>query len=383
VLSEWTHNRLMVLTPNPHWYGTAPTLQRIEINIGGDPGKAVDDWRAGSLDEVRVPSYRLADVLSIGDYQSMIYRSSTLSVEYWDFANCNQSTTWTQLQPCPVNDAVTAGVKGRSPMQNVHFRQALTQAIDKADMIEQTYAGIGTPAYSPTMPGIPGFPTYTAGDTPLPFNPTVALVKLATALDELGVAEPDPADIHPATDDCDAGCQRTRAWARMLNPMRFYYNCDAGHDARVMYLADQWRQVLGFTGEQFDTRCSDFGGWPPRVRTSFADIARDGWAADFPHPDNQNRDLFSCGSMNNDSTYCNPAYDAMLEQGAHAASYQESLPFYHHAEQLLVNDAPVLFVRYGEDISLIRPWVTNHVQTVFDHQNVGDNFYETIQILAH
>ena len=95
-----------------------------------------------------------------------------------------------------------------------------------------------------------------------------------------------------------------------------------------------------------------------RVPRNIFDIARDGWGADFPHPDNQNRDLFSCGAVHNSSTYCNPAYDALLNEGAQAASYEESLPFYHQAEQALVQDAPVLFLRYGEDISLIRPWVT-------------------------
>ncbi|MEP7378547.1 MAG: peptide ABC transporter substrate-binding protein [Chloroflexota bacterium] len=384
VLSEWTHNSKMVLTPNPNWYGTMPKLQRIEISIGGDPGAAVDDWKQGDLDEVRVPSYRLGDVLSISDYRTMVNRSNALSVEYWDFANCNPSTVWTQIEPCPVNDAVKAGLVGRSPMQNVHFRQALTQAIDKADMIEQTFAGIGIPAYSPTMPGISGFPTYTAETTPLPFNPDVALVNLATALAELGVAEPKPAAISPATDACDETCQHTKAWAKMLDPMRFNYSCDAGHDVRVVYMAEQWRQVLGFAGDQFDVRCTNSWGLPFHrpSRTAFYDVARDGWGADFPHADDQNRPLFSCGAPNNQSTYCNPAYDALLDQGARASDYAASLPFYRQAEQLLVQDAPVLFVRYGENISLIRPWVV-YTQSASDQQNVGDAFYEDFQILAH
>jgi cationic peptide transport system substrate-binding protein len=141
--------------------------------------------------------------------------------------------------------------------------------------------------------------------------------------------------------------------------------------------------VLGFSGDQFDVRCTDgtFGGWRPR--TAFYDIARDGWGADFQHPDNQNRDRFGCGTRSNGSTYCSSAYESLLDQGAQAASYADSLPFYHQAEELLAQDAPVLFLRYGETISLIRPWVINYIQTQADHQNVGDLFYETIQIAAH
>ena len=78
-----------------------------------------------------------------------------------------------------------------------------------------------------------------------------------------------------------------------------------------------------------------------------------------------------------------PAYDDLLNQGAQAADYDAALPFYQQAEQQLVQDAPVFFMRYGEGVRLIRPWVAGLTQTPSDHQNVGDVFYETIHILAH
>ncbi len=379
VLSEWTHNSKMVLTPNPNWYGTAPQLARIEISIGGDPAAAVAAWERGDLDEVGVPSSDVQRVLNTADYQTMINRSSTLSIEYWDFANCPTKDI------CPPNDAVTAGdIKGGSPTQNIHFRQALTQAIDKTELINVTFAGIGVAAYSPTMPGIPGFPSVTADNTPFPFDVAAAQANLATALGELGVAEPDPAAVLPASDTCDDTCQHTMAWAKMLSPMRFGYNCDAGHDQRVLYMAQAWRTALGFSGEQMDIRCTDFGTFRTERRAgNIYSIARNGWGADFPHPDNQNRDLFACGAGNNNSKYCNSDYDDLLNQGAAAANYDAALPFYQQAEQLLVQDAPVFFMRYGEGVRLIRPWVQGLTQTSSDHQNVGDVFYETIHIAAH
>ncbi len=383
VLSEWTHNRLMVLTPNPTWYGVTPTLSRIEVHIGGDPLEAVAAWERGDLDEVRVPSVDVARVLDKPDYASMVNRSSTLSLEYYDFANCQSQDSAGKVL-CPRNDAVTRGVAGGSPTQNVHFRQALTQAIDKTDLINQASAGIGVAAYSPTMPGIPGFPTVTADTTPLPLDSLAARANLAVALSELGVAEPDPASILPVTDTCDETCQHTMAWAKMLGPLKFGYNCDAGHDQQVMYMAERWRDVLGFASDQFDVRCTDSGLFPTeRYPGNIYDVERRGWGAKFPHPDNQNRDLFACGVVDNSSKYCNPAYDALLNRGAQAASYEEALPFYHQAEELLVEDAPVLFLRYGEGISLIRPWVINYIQTPSDQQNVGDAFYENIQIAIH
>jgi ABC-type oligopeptide transport system substrate-binding subunit len=271
-----------------------------------------------------------------------------------------------------------------SPSANKNFRAALTQAIDKTELINVTFAGIGVAAYSPTMPGIPDFPTVTAETSPYAFDPAAALASMSTALDELGVGEPDPATVLPADDTCDDACQAIKARVKLLGPLKFGYNCDAGHDQRVLYVAQKWREVLGFSGSQMDIRCTDFGTFRTERRAgNIYDIARNGWGADFPHPDNQNRDLFACGAGNNNSKYCNPAYDDLLNQGAQAATYEEAVPFYHQAEELLVQDAPVFFMRYGEGVRLIQPYVTGIHQTPNDHQNVGDVFYETIEIAAH
>ena len=387
MIDRWLHNSLIDLVPNPHWSGQAPTMQRIELTLGGDPVAALNEWENGDLDLVRVPSTEMSRVLATADYASMVERVNSLSIEHYDFATCQSEDVYGDLA-CPTNEAVTKGIVGGSPMQNVHFRRALTQAIDKQDLIDTAFNGLGEPAYSPTMPGIPGFPTVNEDNTPLPDDPSASLAQMAIALEELGVAKPIRGSVPDATLSCHETCQHTRAWVKNLDVLRIGYNCDAGHDARVMYLVGAWRQSLGFAEDQFDTRCTDFGGFPtrpprPRFFGSVFDVARNGWGADFGHPDNQNRDLFACAAKNNGSGYCNPAYDALLNEGAESASYQESLPFYHRAEERLVEDAPALFMRYGEFVSLVRPWVINYVKSPLDQQNIGDAFYETIQIAAH
>jgi oligopeptide transport system substrate-binding protein len=403
MIQSWTHNAQMVLVPNPEWTGaTTPSLSSIELSIGGDPAAAVAAWERGDLDEVVIPSSDVRRVLDTPDYADMINRGTTLSIEYYDFANCVAEDEDGNVL-CPPNAAVgnDARVPGGSPSQNANFRKALTQAVDRAEMIQVGFAGLGTVSYSPTMPGIPGFPTITDENNPFPFDVAAALASMSTALDELGIGQPDPADADgdgipdavnalmvvsdpPAATDCDQTCATTKARVQLLAPLKFGYNCDAGHDQRVLYLANVWRTNLGFTGQQMDIRCTDFGTFRTERRAgNVYDIARNGWGADFPHPDNQNRDLFACGAGNNNSKYCNPDYDDLLNQGAAAADYAAAEPFYHQAEELLAQDAPVIFLRYGEGVRLIRPWVTGLVQTSNDHQNPGDVFYETISIAPH
>jgi ABC-type oligopeptide transport system substrate-binding subunit len=379
MVTAWSHNAQIVLEPNPNWTGQAPSVARIEHNIGGDPVAALAAWERGDLDIISVPSTEVRRVLDSPDYADMISRGTTLSIEYYDFANCPDADT------CPPNAAVAdpARLPGLSPTQNQKFRQALTQSINRAELIQVGFGGLGVVAYTPTMPGIPGFPTYDDSTNPFPFDPAAALVTMAGALDELGIPAPDPATVLPADDTCDDACQTTKARVKLLSPLKFGYNCDANHDQRVLYLANAWRTNLGFSGQQMDIRCTDFGTFRTERRAgNVYDIARNGWGADFPAPDNQNRDLFACGAGNNNSKYCNPDYDDLLNQGAGAASYDESVPFYQDAEKLLVADAPVIFLRYGEGVRLVRPYVTL-TPTANDSQNTGDRFPENYTVAAH
>lgn len=384
MIESWTHNSEMDLVPNPNWNGAiAPSLDRIEIHIGGDPAAAVAAWERGDLDEVVIPSSDVRRVLDTPAYADMINRGTTLSIEYYDFSNCPDAET------CPPNAAVGADARipGGSPSQNKNFRIALNESIDKAELIQVGFAGLGVVASTPTMPGIPGFPT---NYDPYPFNLDKATADIATALDELGVPQPDPATV--IAPDCPTGVTLdtanpqpecvARARVRSLGALKFGYNCDAGHDQRVLYLANAWRVNLGFAS--MDIRCTDFATIRTERRSGKVyDIVRNGWGADFPHPDNQNRDLFACGAGNNNSKYCNPDYDAKLNEAAAASSYDESVPIYQEAEKMLADDAPVIFLRYGEGVRLIQPYVTGIAQTVSDHTNPGDVFYETISIAPH
>ncbi|HUQ43422.1 MAG TPA: ABC transporter substrate-binding protein, partial [Candidatus Limnocylindria bacterium] len=53
-VESWDHNAEMVLVPNENYYGTKPTLTRIEMKIGGDPQAALAAFEQGELDTVTV-----------------------------------------------------------------------------------------------------------------------------------------------------------------------------------------------------------------------------------------------------------------------------------------------------------------------------------------
>ena len=372
MMSAWTHNSEIVLVPNPNWGGTQPTLKEIHIKMGGDPEAALAAYESGEYDMVVVPGTSIQRVADDATLKPQIKDTPQLAITYYDFQTC--------LRPaCPTNAATK---DHKSPSSYKNFRIALTEAVDKQELIDQTFGGLGTVANGSVMPGIPGWPD---DYNPYPFNIEKAKADLTKAMDDMGL--PPEAAPAAATAACDAACQAEAvrvARVHLLGRMKFGYNCNAGHETRVFYLYDAWRNNLGFAGSQFDISCTDFGTFRTERRAgNVYDIQRNGWGADFPHPDNQLRDLFATGAGNNNNGYSNPAFDELLNKAAAESDPTKSHDLYVQAQRMIVDDAAVLFMRYGVTRNLVQPYLSGLQSVANDHQNYGDVFYETIQILAH
>jgi oligopeptide transport system substrate-binding protein len=357
MVESWDHNAQIVLVPNPNWYGTKPTLTRIEMNIGGDPQAALAAFEQGDLDTVTVSdpaNYR--QVEDDPELSPLMSDVPQLALTYYDFNNCQAGDDL-----CPDQ---TGTANGKSATQNKNFRIALTQAVNKQQFQDLTFGGIGQIANSVVMPGIPG---YDADLNPYPYDPAAAQAAMATALTELGVTDTN-------ADGAVTGAD--------LGPMRFGYNCNAGHLPRVAFLAEAWRTTFELTEGQFDISCTDFATLlQERAQGAYA-IARDGWGADFPHAKNQ-LDLFVCGGGNNNVQYCNPEFDRVFNEAATITDPAAQEQAYKDAQRIVVEDAAALFLRFGTIRYLTRPWVQGVVSTPSDHQNIGDVFYENMSILEH
>ncbi len=359
VLSQWDHNSLMVLDPNPLYTGGAPGQAQLQFSIGGDPDAAFASFEQGLLDVVPVPGTQLRRVLDDPTYSEnySLVQQAAQAITYYGFATCIQPEN-----ACPRND-----VTGRSPTENLNFRIALTQAVNKQQFIDLTFGGTGAIANSFVMPGLLGY----QGDDfagPYPFDPAAAATAMATALTELGVEDTNgDTEITPAD----------------LGTLRFGYNSNAGHLPRVVNLAEQWRTNLGFTEEQFQLIGTDFATFLQQRQAGEYAVSRNGWGADFPHPHNQLSGLFTCGGTNNDTQYCNEDFDALLNQGAQTVDTAEQDRIYREAEALMLADAPMIPLRFGLVTYLVQPWVQGLTATASDHQNIGDVFYESVTIAAH
>jgi ABC-type transport system substrate-binding protein len=239
------------------------------------------------------------------------------------------------------------------PTMNKDFRIALTQAIDKKAFIDATFAGIGEPANSMVMPGIPG---YQKDLDPYPFDLTAAKASMDKALAAIGVST-----------------------AADLGKLKFGFNSGAGHEPRVAFLAEAWRQAFGLETEQIG---SDFAIFLQQRTAGEYMLARDGWSADYPHANNQ-LGLFLCGGGNNDIQWCNKDFDALMAQAAAEPDQAKQVALYEQAQTILVNDAAFLPLRFQLTTYEIQPYLGGINISVNDSQLPGDATLETIYIKEH
>ena len=348
ILDTWDHNSQIILKPNPNYWGEPKaTLAEVQMPIVADIAAIQAAYEAGEVDAVfPVPT---EDVLRVkGDpvLGAEYSEAAGLSITYYNFNNGLDATGKAKNPRCEDPKAC--------PTANKNFRIALTEAIDKQAFIDATFAGLGVIANIPVMPGIPG---YDETINPYPFNLDSAKAHMATALEELGYAS-----------------------AADIPPLKFGFNSGAGHEPRVAFLAEAWRQAFGLETEQIG---SDFSVFLTQRTAGEYDLARNGWGADYPHANNQLAGLFTCGGGNNDQQYCNPAFDDLLTQAAAEPDPATQEDLYKQAQSILADDAASLWLRFAVTPSLLKPYVQGVNATTNDSENPGDRFLETISIAEH
>ena len=341
ILDSWKHNSDLVLKPNPNWWGDVKsTLSQLHFSLRSDPAADQAAYEAGELDMVQTPSPDIKRVLADSVLGPQVQQIPQFATTYYTFNN--------------FQDPKLKSFKTPGPTANKDFRIALTQAIDKKAFIDATFAGVGAPANSFVMPGIPG---YQPDLDPYPFDLASAKEHMTKALAALG-----------------------KSSAADLGKLTFGFNSGAGHEPRVAFLAEAWRQAFGLQTEQIG---SDFSVFLTQRTAGQYALARDGWGADYPHANNQLNGLFTCQGGNNDSQYCNKDFDALIKQAAAEPDQAKQVALYNQAQTILMNDAAILPLRFGTTTYEVAPYLSGVISTGSDSVSPGDLFWESIQILKH
>jgi oligopeptide transport system substrate-binding protein len=210
----------------------------------------------------------------------------------------------------------------RAPMENSHLRQALARAIDRPQLVDNATRGLSYPATGGLVP--PGMPGHVPGIA-TPADPAKARRLLAQAG-------------FPGGDG--------------LPPIKMVTILVPILKAMTDELARQWREVLGIQVEVSNLPSGDFRDhWlndPPHVWML-------GWTADYPDPYN----FLNDASWRPIGGWRHETYDKLISDAWKCSDRSDRLAMYAQAEQILVDEAPVVPLAYPRLDLLIKPWIKN------------------------
>jgi ABC-type oligopeptide transport system substrate-binding subunit len=188
---------------------------------------------------------------------------------------------------------------------DVNQRRAMALAIDRQTIIDNIAQGDQAPATGFTPKGMPGFDTITANSPWLAPN----------------------GDIDKAK----------QLMSQVKNPQKnitLLINNAPGHKEIAVAVQSMWKKLgLNVTISQQDwAQYLQFLGPPPDPSM---DAFRLGWIADYVDAMNF-LELWKCGSGNNNTNFCDPGYDKLVEQARKTPDNQERYGLYKQLEEKLV-----------------------------------------------
>lgn len=212
----------------------------------------------------------------------------------------------------------------RPPFDDVRVRQAFTMAVDRVKLANLSTGGAMAPAVGGILP--PAMPAHMP-DIGLPSDPVRAQSLLAQA----GYAGGDG-----------------------FPPVAYLVFPGPTASAVADDLQAQWKQNLGI--EVAVTRARDWPDFWNRRATDQPSLYNRGWAADYADPDS----FLRVGLPGQMVGWRSEAYTHLVEEAARCQDQAQRLALYREADQILVQEAPMLPLAYQRWHLLDKPWVTRY-----------------------
>jgi oligopeptide transport system substrate-binding protein len=216
------------------------------------------------------------------------------------------------------------------PFDDVNVRKAFSMAFDRQRYIEVLLRGLALPAKGPYPPGLPGFNTELRG---LPYDPAQARELL----------------------------KQSKYGGNLPEIVYTSSGIGSSVSGSVSAMVEMWEQNLGV---KIKIENIEYNYYYQQVFSgNHGQIFSGGWCADYPDPENFADVLFHSGSVQNHGSYANPELDALLESARIERDVATRIALYQQAEQIIVNDAPVLFTTHSLSYELVKPYVKGFVFT--------------------
>lgn len=293
----WQHDVAIDLVANPDYNGgRKPANGGLKIVFYATEDAAYADLLSDNLDVLdAIPSAALA----------------TYETDLGDRA-ISQAAAIFQSFTIPANLEHFSGEEG------FLRRQAISMAINRAEITDVIFEGTREPARDFTSPVIDGWSADLEGSSVLDFN----------------------------ADEAKKIWAEADAIAPWTGTFEIAYNADGGHQAWVDAVTNSIKNSLGI----------DAAGAPyatfKELRTAVTDRTittafRTGWQADYPALANFLEPIYQTNAGANDGDYSNAEVDALFQKGNEATSLADANKAFQDAQVILLKELPAVPLWYG------------------------------------
>lgn len=290
----------IILVKNDQYYRGVPRLSSLRVTVYKDPYQAFGDFKSGGLDFLnQVPMPEIKNIKA-----NAAYRDKFIDRYLWETYSLGFNMS-------------------REPFAgNYLLRRALNFAVDRNDIIDKVLGGSYRAAKGVIPSGLPGYNKQMRGYA---YDPQKAKDLLA----EAGYPEGEG-----------------------LKPLILNFNRDGGHRAVAEAIAGQFNQL----GIDVQLQDMEWDYYKKQLGRMDLGLFRVGWQADYADPDNFLYEMFHSSKIgiSNYCAYQNPQVDKILDAArSEIKSDQERLKLLQRAEEIITDDAPMLWLFQKKAASLV------------------------------
>jgi oligopeptide transport system substrate-binding protein len=311
-MTSWKHDASLTMVKNPnYWNAKAVKLNKVVLKIITDGSTAEQSFNSGQVDvnETGWPPSDTPRIKATPAYQQF----PSLGIYYYGF-----------------------NVKN---ITDVNQRRAMSLAIDRNAIVTHITQTGQVPATNLTPAGMPG-------------ASVINKDKFVKTTSDMALAK--------------------QYMGKVKSPVKsitLVFNNAPGHKEIATAIQANWKELgLNVTLKQQDwPQFLKFLGPPPDPSV---DVYRNGWIADFPDDINF-LSIFQCGSGNNNTNWCNKAYDNVLKQATAEPNQAKRYQLYQKAEAMLTGKngdmpiAPIYWYTFAYQVAQnVHGWNTNPMDEI-------------------
>lgn len=333
ILTKWDHNKDMIFVRNPNFGGNLAKLDELDVQLIQDAAVSFASYKAGELDLGRFPAAEYPGILA----------DATLSKQ---LINYTQSSTWWLTMD-----------NTKPPFNNKKVREAFTYAVDRDQYVKVIGKGLETKELSFLPDGVYG---YSKDVKTYDFNPDLARKTLA-----------------------DAGYPNGKGFP----PTNWNYVAGAGGQRSADYLVQQFHDVLNVDLVENPMDNAVYQAATSGAIDKIPGMALRGWGSDYLHASDWNLPVMGCGpagvgNSTNIAGYCDPAFDKAATVADNELDPTKTLADYKAAQQILLDDFPVVFMFNTVAVVLINPRVklSSLRQSSLDDAQPGSYAWEDVDL---